>query len=72
MKRALALLVIILVIDLVSAQNLVFYQRPEYALSEYQKFYAENFEKSTKTFQLKGNVKSVTIMLVDRNSTRNA
>lgn len=67
MKRALALLVIILVIDLVSAQNLVFYQRPEYALSEYQKFYAENLEKSTKTFQLKGNVKSVTIMLVDRN-----
>ena len=66
MKRAFALLVIILVVDLVSAQNLVFYQRPEYTFSEYQNFYAENLGKSTETYQLKGNVKSVTIMLVDR------
>lgn len=68
MKRALTLLVIIFVSDLVSAQNRVLYQRPEYALTEYQKLYAENHIIEAQRLQLKGNVKSITITLLERDS----
>lgn len=67
MKTALTLLITVLFVDLVSAQNLIFYQRPQLSLTEYQQLYAENLVQDTKTYQLKGNVKSVTITLLDRN-----
>lgn len=66
MKTALTLLIAILFIDLAYAQHLVSYQRPEIALTEYQQLYAENLVQNTKTYQLKGNVKLVTITLLDR------
>jgi hypothetical protein len=59
MKKTFTLLVLILITDLISAQNLESYPGPEYALTEYQKLYAENSVKNTKKYRLKGNVKSV-------------
>ncbi|PKP24204.1 MAG: hypothetical protein CVU03_13405 [Bacteroidetes bacterium HGW-Bacteroidetes-2] len=67
MNRTLALLIVIFFTDLVSAQNLIFYQRPQLSLTEYQQLYAENLVTDTKASQLKGNVKSVTVTLLDRN-----
>ncbi|MBW7869381.1 MAG: hypothetical protein H3C31_13785 [Brumimicrobium sp.] len=66
MNRILVLLIVIFFTDLVSAQNLIFYQRPQLSLTEYQKLYGENLAQDTKTFQLKGNIKSVTITLLNR------